>query len=133
MTDTKFESLSPILPVEEIEPCLGFWKDRLGFAEIGSVPEDDHLAFAMLSSGPVMVMYQTRASIERDEPAFAENPLGTAAIYISVDDLQAVTTALEGVEVIAGPRDMFYGMREVSVREPGGHVVTFAQRIRGGA
>lgn len=133
MPTVQFESLSPVLPVNQIEPCLGFWTERLGFAEVASVPEGDHKVFSMLSSGAVTVMYQTRASIERDEPALARSPLGTAALFIRVDDLQPLLAALEGVEVIAGPVDRFYGMRELTVREPGGHVVTFAQPLGDGA
>ncbi len=129
MSPITFESLSPVLPVDRIESCLGFWTERLGFQEVARVPEEGDRAFSILTSGKVTLMYQTRASIEKDEPALRERPLGSAALYIRVDDLARVIEAVRGAEVIGEPRETFYGMREISVREPGGHVMTFAEPV----
>lgn len=125
-----FQSLSPILPVEAIEPCLSFWTEKLGFNEVAKVPDDGPLAFAMLSSGPVTVMYQTHASIAEADPALAKRPLGNAALYIKVDDVKSIVDAVgDSAEVLAEPHESFYGMLEVTFREPGGHVITFAQSL----
>ncbi len=40
--------LTPILVVEEIEPCLNLWVDRLGFEKTMEVPEGDKLGFVGL-------------------------------------------------------------------------------------
>jgi len=130
MPEIAFESLSPVLPVDRIEPCLPFWIERLGFREVARVPETGERVFSLITSGNVTVMYQTRASIEKDEPALRERPLGGAALYLRVSDIAKVIELVQGAEVIGEPRDTFYGMREVSVREHGGHVVTFAQRVK---
>ena len=42
-------------------------------------------------------------------------------------DLDAVDRALEDVPRALPRRRTFYGMDEIGVREPGGHVVMFAQ------
>ena len=36
--------------VKEIEPCLPFWTDRLGFEVTVTVPHEDRVGFAMLKS-----------------------------------------------------------------------------------
>lgn len=130
MSEISFENLSPVLPVDRIEPCLPFWTERLGFSEVARVPDEGDRAFTMLTNGNVTVMYQTRASIEEHEPALRERPLGTAALYVRVSDVGQVIERVQGADVIGEPRDTFYGMREISVREHGGHVVTFAEVVR---
>lgn len=119
--------LSPVLYVEEIEPALPFWVDRLGFEKTAEVPEGDRLGFVILKRGGVEVMYQTRRSVEGDMPALADTPMGGALLFVEVEDLDEVARALEGVEPVVPRRKTFYGSEELIVREPGGNVVTFAQ------
>jgi catechol 2,3-dioxygenase-like lactoylglutathione lyase family enzyme len=122
----EMKRLTPVLYVEEIEPALDFWR-RLGYEVTAQVPEGDHLGFVILESGSVQVMYQTRASVVNDLPALSDTPLGGAFLFVEVDDLEAVMPALEGAEVISARRETFYGSDEITVREPGGNAVTFAQ------
>jgi uncharacterized glyoxalase superfamily protein PhnB len=122
------KSLSPVLLVEEIEPCLAFWVDRLGFQKTVEVPEGDKLGFVILAKDNVQIMYQSRASIEKDVPALATRPLGRSTVlFIVVEDVDAVERAMKGVEFIVPRRKTFYGATEIFVREPGGNVVAFAQ------
>lgn len=119
--------LTPVLPVERIEPVLDFWEARLGFERTTEVPEGDRLGFVILEREGVQVMYQTYASIANDVPELAGTPPGGTLLFIEVDDLDAVEAALEGIEPVHPRRTTFYGADELIVREPGGHVVTFAE------
>ena len=121
------KKLTPVLYVEEIEPCLPFWVDRLGFEKIAEVPEGDRLGFVILKKSDVEIMYQTRASVQNDVPALADTPMGGTLLFIEVEDLDAVERALEGVDVVFPRRTTFYGAQEIGVREPCGNAVTFAQ------
>ena len=121
------EKLTPVLYVEEIESCLPFWVDRLGFTKTVELPEGDRLGFVILEKGDVQIMYQTRESVAKDVPAIADTPLGGALLFIRVADVDAVERALGGIEPIVPRRQTFYGADELIVREPGGNVVTFAQ------
>jgi uncharacterized glyoxalase superfamily protein PhnB len=49
------------------------------------------------------------------------------ALYIEVDNLDAVLAALKDVKKVMPERTAFYGMREFAVQDPGGHFITFAQ------
>jgi uncharacterized glyoxalase superfamily protein PhnB len=124
---SSMKKLTPVLYVEEIEPVLSFWIDRLGFEQIAEIPEGDKLGFVILSNGKFEIMYQTRASVQNDVPALATSPMGGSFLFIEVEDLDAVERALAGVEPVIPRRKTFYGADELIVREPGGHVVTFAQ------
>lgn len=120
-----------VLFVDEIEPCLSFWEERLGFEVTGTVPHGDRLGFAMLERDGVEVMYQTPASMADDLPALADTPVGSAFLFVQVDDLDQVQQALAGLDPVVPRRQTFYGMDELVMREPGGNVVTFAQFLEG--
>ena len=62
------KKITPVLLVNEIEPILPFWIDRLGFAKTIEVPDGNKLAFVAFQKGCVEVMYQTYASVEHDAP-----------------------------------------------------------------
>lgn len=126
------KSLTPVLYVEEIEPCLPFWTERLGFEVTGTVPEGDRLGFAMLERDGVGIMYQTVASMENDVPRLAGRATGSAFLFLEVEDLDAVESALSGVEKVVPRRTTPYGATEVGVLEPGGNAVVFAEFSAGG-
>lgn len=127
-TGAAVKRATPVMVVEAIEPCLEFWMERLGFEMNAEVPHGEALGFVILEKDGVQVMLQTRASLADDLPRMAEAAAGTAtALFVEVDDIDAVERALEGAEVVQPRRETFYGATEVSVREPGGHFVTFAE------
>jgi hypothetical protein len=119
------QSLTPILIVDAIEPCLGFW-ERLGFAVTVEVPEDGVLGFVILKNGPVEVMYQTRASVAKDVPSMTGFP-SSSVLYIHVANIDEVIAAVSGAPVLVPKRTTFYGATEYTVREPGGSAVGFSE------
>ena len=120
------KKLTPLLYVEEIEPCLSFW-ERVGFQKTVEVPHGDRLGFAILQSGTIEIMYQTRASVAEDIPTLANSPMRGSFLFIEVPDLDAVERALAGAEQVVPRRKTFYGADEIVLREPVGNTVTFAQ------
>lgn len=121
------KKLTPILYVEEIEPVLRFWVDRLGFAQAVEVPEGNRLGFVILEKNGVEIMYQTRQSVEADIPDLANSPMGGSFLFIEVENLDAIEQSLEGIPLVMPRRRTFYGADEIIVREPAGNAVTFAQ------
>jgi uncharacterized glyoxalase superfamily protein PhnB len=122
------KKLTPILVVDAIEPCLGFWTERLDFARTAEVPQGDRLGFVILAKDGVEVMYQTHDGIAADVPSVAESGAGTRSLlFIEVADVHDVARRLEGVEVVVPMRKTFYGAEEIFVRAPCGTVVGFAE------
>lgn len=131
-----FRKLSPVLIVEAVEPCLAFWTNGLGFRQVNAVPgEDGRLVFASVERDAVEIMYQTRASVLAAEPEAtraerAREIAGhAAALFIEVNDLDAVEGALIGAPVVKVRHETFYGTAELYVREPGGTTVGFSMRL----
>jgi len=124
------KKLTPVLVVDEIEPCLPFWVDRLGFEKTTEVPEGPRLGFVILRKDDVEVMYQSRESVEKDIPAMVPDRGGhSVGLFVEVSDVAAVERALAGFEVVVPRRQTFYGMDEIGVREPGGNAVISAQPV----
>jgi len=123
-----FKKLTPVLFVEKIEPILPFWTEHLGFVKTVEVPDGDGLGFVILQQGTVEVMYQTYASVDKDMPAIAAAVRkGPAFLYIEVENLDALKPSLKSADVYMQERNTFYGAREIGVRDPAGHFLTFAQ------
>ena len=122
------KKLTPVLFVEKIEPVLPFWTEHLGFVKTVEVPEGDHLGFVILQQGTTEVMYQTYASVEKDMPAILPDVRkGPTFLYIEVENLDALKPALRSAETYMPERTTFYGSREIGVKDPAGHFLTFAQ------
>jgi uncharacterized glyoxalase superfamily protein PhnB len=123
----QMKRMTPIITVEEIEPCLGFWIETLGFEQTMEVPEGDRLGFVALQGGSFELMYQTRSSIAADLPDLAASLAPGAMLFIEVADLDALKPKLEGVEIVVPERTTFYGSREIWLRAPCGTIVGLAE------
>jgi uncharacterized glyoxalase superfamily protein PhnB len=122
------KKITAVLLVEEVEPCVRFWTERLGFEKTAEVPDGGKVAFAMLQKNGAEIMYQTYASVEKDNPhpdTLARK--GPTFLYIEVDDLAATMAATAGAELVIPERTTFYGSKEFGIKDPAGHVLTFAQ------
>lgn len=125
----RLKHLTPVLVVDSVEPGLRFWSDRFGFQIENEVPgPDGKLIFASAKRDGIEIMYQTRASVLADDPERATEMDGhSVALYIEVEDLDAVERAVTGAPVVKPRHRTFYGSTELYVKEPGGNIVGFAQ------
>ena len=120
--------ITPVLFVPEVEPCVKFWVDRMGFQKTVEVPDGDKLAFAMLQKGSVELMYQSYASADKDVAAISQVVRkGPTFLYVEVDSLDDAIAAAKGAEVVMPVRETFYGSKEIGIKDPAGHFVTFAE------
>ena len=123
--------ITPVLLVKEIEPLIPFWVGRLGFVKTIEVPHGDKLGFVTFQKGSAEVMYQTFASVADDAPKEMSGAAGKGPtyLYMEVDNLDAVLAATKDIKMVMPVRTAFYGMREFSIQDPGGHFLTFAQPV----
>lgn len=125
--------LTPVLYVEAIEPVLPFW-EALGFRRTVEVPAGERLGFVILANDAVEVMYETWAWLAEDMPTLATRAPRDqkGSLFVEVRDIAAIEAALPRSERFLERRETFYGAIEIGLREPGGHLVTFAQFKRAG-
>ncbi len=123
--------ITAVLLVKEIEPVIPFWVDRLGFTKTIEVPDGNRLGFVAFQKGATEVMYQTYESVEKDAPKQVSETArkGPSYLYMEVDNLDAVLAAMKDAKIVMPVRTAFYGMKEFSVQDPGGHFITFVQPV----
>ena len=132
------KKVTPVLFVAEIEPCLKFW-EGLGFQKTMEVPEGNpssatgglragKLGFILLQKENIELMYQSYASVEKDMPAIASSVRqGPTFLYVEVQSLDTVRSSVKNAPVYMAERTTFYGSKEIGVKDPAGHFVTFAE------
>jgi uncharacterized glyoxalase superfamily protein PhnB len=129
MTPTEVKKITSILFADELERCIRFWTERLGFQKTVEVPEGDKLGFAILEKNGLELMYQSFASAEKDNVATgAAVRKGPSFLYIEVADLDVALQATKGAEIVMPVRTTFYHSREFGIKDPAGHYLIFAQQ-----
>ena len=119
--------LTPNLYSDNVAACVKFWVERLHFEKTVEVPEPGGIAFAALQKGNIEVMYGSYGSLEREPLVSGAFQRGTGFLFIEVDDLDAVLAAMKDVPKVAEVHKTFYGATEFTVKDPAGHLITFAQ------
>jgi uncharacterized glyoxalase superfamily protein PhnB len=121
------KKLTPNLYTDDVKSCAQFWVERLRFEKTMEVPDGGNLAFAALQQGSIELMYGSYSSLEREPLVARAFQSGTCTLFIEVDDLDAVQAAMNGVPMVVPVHKTFYGSTEFTVKDPAGHLITFAQ------
>ena len=129
MKPAEVKKITPILFAEEIEPCIQFWTERIGFQKTIEVPEGNKIGFVMLEKNGMELMYQSFASVDKDNAVIgAAVRKGPSILYIEVADIDATLAAINGAEMVMPMRTTFYQSKEFGVKDPVGHFLIFAQQ-----
>jgi uncharacterized glyoxalase superfamily protein PhnB len=97
------------------------------FEKTVEVPDKGKIVFAALQSGGIEVMYGAWSTLEKEPGVAGSYQRGTGFLFIEVDDLDAVLSAMKGVPMVLPVHKTFYGATEFTVKDPAGHLITFAQ------
>ena len=123
----RVNSATPVLLVDRVETSRDFFK-RVGFEVTVEIPAGKAIGFALLVRDGVQVMVQTRGN-EHEPPSMQvlTRLSRHAAVFIEVDDIDAVVRSLDGEKVVVERHTTFYGSDELTYQEPGGNFITFAK------
>lgn len=113
---------SYVLAVPDIRRTADWWVQVMGFA-VEMEPD----GWIFVARGPCRIM------LGECPDAIPPADLGDHSYfaYITVDDLDAyhAEIAPRGAEILAGPGDKPWGMRELAIRTPDGHRIMFGQDL----
>jgi len=100
------------------------WYRAIGFDVTVTYGDDgDGMSFAMVSFGAGEVMFSSGGRLSSQHRREVD-------LYAYTEDVDGLYDQIkERVEVVEGPHDMFYGMREIIVRDLNGFWITFGQEI----
>jgi catechol 2,3-dioxygenase-like lactoylglutathione lyase family enzyme len=127
----------PNLIVADMAPSIAFYRDLLGLKVTMSVSADkdyspdglvDDAVFAALNWDGAELMLQTRDSLAAENPEFAAPPSGgpMGIVFIRGYDPASVAERVPAEFHVRGPETTWYGMNELTLRDPDGHIVTLA-------
>jgi catechol 2,3-dioxygenase-like lactoylglutathione lyase family enzyme len=114
--------------VDDVFATAEFYRDVLGFTfdEFFGMPP----SFVLVERDDVSLMFRQvrppRTPIARPNPTVME---GTFDAYIYVSDVDRLAAELraKGADIVEGPVDRIYEMREMLVRDCNGYVIAFGQ------
>lgn len=120
--------LAPVLLVESIEAALSFYKDKLGFEELFSMPgPEGKLIHGHIKMGDANFML----GLAEKMPA---EPGAGVGFYIDVGEADIdnlyKTVKGKGVTVVDEIQDQFWGDRTFSVTDLYGYRLTFSKHVR---
>ncbi|NDY58978.1 bleomycin resistance family protein [Desulfovibrio sulfodismutans] len=134
-------SLAPNLMVNDVNRTVDYYRRVLGFdfamgvtdegrQAVFAWPATETLCYAMVVSGPVQIMFQSKKSLAAELPSLENaKPGGAFTLYIECDDLDARYAALdEDTAFLKRPHVTFYGMREFYIKDINGYILAFAQK-----
>jgi catechol 2,3-dioxygenase-like lactoylglutathione lyase family enzyme len=122
--DTKFETVTPRVPVTDIDEALKFYTKQLGFDLVWTW------------GAPTTHAGVSRDAVALDLVAVAAERAGRAMLYIRVNGVDAYHEALRERGVLVGDLgDRDYGLRDFEVVDVAGNRIIFGEPItgRGGA
>lgn len=113
----------PVLQVTDVTASQAFYCQKLGFTSNGTW--GDGPDFAIVQNGRVTIALD-RA---RDGGPIPVNQYWAAYIYVEDADALCARVRKEGVDIVRGPEDMFYGSRDFDIRDPDGHLLAFGHDL----
>jgi catechol 2,3-dioxygenase-like lactoylglutathione lyase family enzyme len=117
---TRFQRITPRLPVVDLRPAIEFYTKLLGF-KLGLLWPENAPTFAILDRDQASVQFCVAESR-------GEVPVERATLCFDIDDARALHASLAGrCAVEWGPEVYWYGRREFAIRDPGGYLLIFSE------
>ncbi|MEL7048150.1 MAG: VOC family protein [Pseudomonadota bacterium] len=130
----------PNLMVSEIARSIAFYRDRLGMDVKMTVNADKSFdmtgagdvtkaVFAILTWNDQELMLQTNANLAAELPDVFQpdqKPVPAGTVYIRGLDPRTIQDRVEDGDIIKGPDLAWYGMLELYLRDPDGHIICCA-------
>ncbi|HEV8429144.1 MAG TPA: VOC family protein [Pyrinomonadaceae bacterium] len=116
------ELVTPMIHVPDVRATVD-WYQSIGFRAVNTYGNEtaDGLSFAIMAFGNGQVMFNQGGETSTKRRREVD-------LYAHTDDVDALYSELKDrVDVIEGPHNTFYGMREVIIRDLNGFWITFGQ------
>jgi uncharacterized glyoxalase superfamily protein PhnB len=123
MNQTMQKKVVPMFHVPDVRRTVDWYRD-IGF-EVTVSYDDNHggLSFAMVSFGAGEVMFSWGGRLSSHHRREVD-------LYAYTEDVDNLYDQIKDrVEIVEGPHNMFYGMREIILRDLNGFWITFGQQI----
>ena len=125
----------PNLMVTDMVRSIAFYRDKLGLTLSMTVASDQSFkqggesvedpVFAILEWDGAQLMLQTVENLAQEIPDFdpAQRPAPGGTIYFRGFAPESAMERLSPGNIVKGPAPTWYGMRELYLRDPDGHIL----------
>ena len=117
---TQFNGIVPVLNVKSVEKSIEYYTTVLGFEKHWDWPEGPNKTFASITNGKAEIF-------------LCEGAQGSPGTWICyhLEDVDALYKVYveKKADIMRPPKDEPWGMREMFVRDPDGHVLRIGQGI----
>jgi predicted enzyme related to lactoylglutathione lyase len=122
MEAVKFNSVSPILTVNDLSQAIEFYQRTLGF----------DLAWSWGTPPEIAAVCRENVEITLTQRRDAK-PVGGSHIYLGISGIDAYYANVEqnGVTIVVPIDDRAYGMRDFRIADPSGNELSIGQAIAG--
>jgi catechol 2,3-dioxygenase-like lactoylglutathione lyase family enzyme len=117
-----------VLLVDDVARSTDYYRDALGFETSRWETNPEHYGYA---SRDGCYLHFARFEGARPRPNHIEVPPDMFDAYFWVDDVDALHEELtgRGADLLHGPVDQPYGLRDLRVRDPDGYVLAFGTNL----
>jgi catechol 2,3-dioxygenase-like lactoylglutathione lyase family enzyme len=117
-----------VLLVDDVSRSLDYYRDRLGFEVQQYDANPEHYGYARRDACAVHFACFEDA---RPRPNSETVPPDMFDVYVYVDDVDALHDEFveRGADLLHGPVEQGYGLREIRVRDPDGYVLAFGKLL----
>jgi catechol 2,3-dioxygenase-like lactoylglutathione lyase family enzyme len=117
-----------VLLVQDVRRAGDYYRDQLGFEVTYYEANPEHYAYASRHHCHLHFACFGGAVPRSNSEAV---PPDMFDVYVYVDDVEALHEELveRGAELLHGPIDQGYGLREIRVRDPHGYVLAFGKLL----
>jgi uncharacterized glyoxalase superfamily protein PhnB len=123
--------LSPTMAVRDMVSTIEFYRDQLGFKLGMAFPDVGTPEYADLSKDGMVLMFVPTRNCGIDD----SEKLGVGvSFYMQIDgDIDKYYKELKkkGIKIVIDIKDEPFGIRDFSVADPDGYLLTFNQKIQG--
>jgi uncharacterized glyoxalase superfamily protein PhnB len=113
----------PMFHVPDVRKTVEWYRD-IGFTVTATYGDGSGgFSFAMLAFGAGEVMFSAGGRVSTETRRDVD-------LYVYIDDVDALFAQIrDRIEIVEAPHNMFYGMREIIVRDLNGFWITFGQDV----
>jgi len=125
-----YKKVAPMFLVDDVGKVVDFYKRTFRAKLFASLPKDPPFEWASVTLNDVEFMFWKKgaALAEYTEGLFISEKPSNLIIYLYVEDVdQLFESVKDDVKILMEPKEQFYGIREFTISDPFGIILTFAQ------
>lgn len=114
--------VTPMIHVPDVRETV-HWYESIGFLMAAANEDDGEMDWAMLSFGEGRIMFSEGGRSSAQDRREVD-------LYVHAENVDELFRRLKDrVEILEGPHNTFYGMREFSIRDINGFWITFGEPL----